>query len=146
MGCSRNVKNGQENLKNIYPCETNGLPNIQNMQNLYKASKNSLHYIAFYQSEKQNFQEFSLLSAGIYSSNFYTRLTYGNKASELKGIKNIHLNIRSLSNKISEVKHIINQEKPHIFGISECELRKSQNKSEETRLKIPGYNLVFPKS
>ena len=140
------LQNGQEKLKNIYPCETNGLPNVQNVQKFYKASRKDLHNIAIFQFEKQTSQEFSPLSMGIYSSNFYARLTYGNKASELKGIKNIHLNIRSLSNKISEVKHIINQEKPHIFGISECELRKSQNKSEETRLKIPGYDLVFPKS
>ena len=42
----------------------------------------------------------------IYTPNFLARYTYGNKQSQ-RGIKNIHLNIRSLSSKVIEVKNII---------------------------------------
>ena len=78
------------------------------------------------------------------SSNFYARLTYGNKVG--KGLKNIHLNVRSLGNKMSEIKNMVNQYKPHIFGISECELKWDLNLFQESKLKIPGYDLLFPKS
>ena len=47
---------------------------------------------------------------------------------------------------MSEVKHIIHQENPHIFGLSECELRNHQNKFDISRLKVPGYDIIFPKS
>ena len=47
---------------------------------------------------------------------------------------------------MSEIKKIVDHYKPHLFGISECELRKSENSSQESRLKIPGYDLIFPKS
>ena len=36
--------------------------------------------------------------------NFMARYTNGNKKSEIKGIRNIHLNIRSLTNKVFEIK------------------------------------------
>ena len=58
----------------------------------------------------------------------------------------MHLNIRSLPNKISEVKNIVLEHKPHILGLSECELRMVQNKYDENKLKIPGYKIFFPKS
>ena len=57
------------------------------------------------------------------SSNFWARYVHGNKKCE-RGIKNCHLNIRSILNKISEVRFIIKQQSPHIIGFSECELRK----------------------
>ena len=76
--------------------------------------------------------------------NFLARYTYGNKQN-LKGLRNFHINIRSLANKVSEVKNIVKEHQPHILGISECELKLS-NKFEEYKLKVPGYNLVFPKS
>ena len=85
--------------------------------------------------QERNLSEFE-------SPNFYARYIYGNK--EAKGIKNCHLNIRSLKNKIQEVKNIISIQNPHIFGISEAELFK-QNVNEKS-LKIPGYNIIFPKS
>ena len=56
----------------------------------------------------------------------------------------MHVNIRSLFNKISEVKHLILQEKPHILGISEAELKKNIHQLE--KLKVPGYDLLVPKS
>ena len=77
--------------------------------------------------------------------NFLARYTYGNKQNQ-RGIKNLHLNIRSLGQKMFEVKNIISQHKPHIFGLSECELRKVNNVYDEEKLKVPGYDLLFPKS
>ena len=66
--------------------------------------------------------------------NFLFRYIHGNISQ--KGIKNLHLNIRSLRFKVLEVKNIIKEHSPHIFGLSECELRKvSINESD---LKIPG--------
>ena len=76
-----------------------------------------------------------------------TSLAKTNPTSELnikRGIINIHLKIRSLYNKISEVKNLVKQEKPHILGISEAELRK--NHHNLSSLKVPGYNLILPKS
>ena len=78
-------------------------------------------------------------------TNFYARYTYGNKPNQ-KGIKNLHLNIRSLSNKVLEVKKIVAEHKPHILGLSECELRNLNGQFDENKLKVPGYNLLFPKS
>ena len=61
-----------------------------------------------------------------------------------RGIKNMHVNIRSLYNKMSEVKNIILKEKPHILGISEAELKK--NNHDVKSLKVPGYELLMPAS
>ena len=58
----------------------------------------------------------------------------------------MHLNIRSLANKVSEIKILVKEHTPHIFGISECELKKINGKFDEEILKVPGYNLLFPKS
>ena len=80
------------------------------------------------------------------STNFYARMTYGNKASCIRGLKNIHLNIRSLRNKISEIKRIIHENKPHVLGLSECELKNLNGRFDESQLKIPGYDILYPKS
>ena len=61
-----------------------------------------------------------------------------------RGISNMHVNIRSLYNKMSEVKNLIARDKPHILGISEAELKKSHHNLNS--LKIPGYDLILPKS
>ena len=58
----------------------------------------------------------------------------------------MHLNIRSLGNKVSEVKNLVKKHNPHIFGLSECELNKARSTFNEKQLKIPGYDLLFPKS
>ena len=84
-------------------------------------------------------QLFSL--GGNQTVNFRARYLHGNIK---RGIVNIHVNIRSLYNKISEVKRLVKQERPHILGISECELKKSH--LDENKLKVPGYDLVLPKS
>ena len=73
--------------------------------------------------------------------NFLARSLHGNIK---RGITNIHVNIRSLYNKMAEVKNLIKQEKPHILGISETELRKSHHNID--CLKVPGYDLLLPKS
>ena len=78
------------------------------------------------------------------SCNFLAKYKNGNR--NMKGIKNLHLNIRSLGRKISEVKNIIKEHSPHIFGLSECELKKVQGYYDERKLKIPGYDLLFPQS
>ena len=54
--------------------------------------------------------------------NFKAKMVHGNIK---RGILNIHVNIRSLYNKMSEVKNLIVKEKPHILGISEAELKKA---------------------
>ena len=80
------------------------------------------------------------------TANFKARYLYGNKQAIKRGIINMHLNIRSLRNKIFEVKNIVKQHNPHILGLSECELRKVGGHFDEDNLKVPGYNLLFPKS
>ena len=77
------------------------------------------------------------------SCNFLAKYVNGNR---VKGIVNAHLNIRSLNNKLNEVKNLIKQHRPHIFGLSECELRKTSATFDEKKLKIPGYKILFPKS
>ena len=56
----------------------------------------------------------------------------------------MHVNVRSLYNKMSEVKNFIQNEKPHILGISEAELKCSHH--GKNSLKVPGYDIIFPKS
>ena len=41
-----------------------------------------------------------------------------------KGLKNLHLNIRTLKNKIADIKDIVKMHKPHDFGLSDVNLRK----------------------
>ena len=82
-------------------------------------------------------------SAEVVDHNFFARYLNGNIQKQ-KGIINMHLNIRSLRNKVLEVKHLVKEHSPHIFGISEAELWK--DKINEIELKVPGYNILFPKS
>ena len=77
--------------------------------------------------------------------NHQAKSTNGNKEQK-RGIKNMHLNIRSLGSKVIEVKNIIWEQKPHILGLSECELKKVNGNYDVDKLKIPGYDLLFPKS
>ena len=75
------------------------------------------------------------------TSNFVARMTYGNKR---RGIINMQLNIRSLYNKMNEIKMLIKSEKPHILGITEAELWRSHHSLDT--LRVPGYDLLVPKS
>ena len=62
---------------------------------------------------------------------------HGNKQAVKMGIKNMHLNIRSLGNKVFEIKNIVKEHRPHILGLSECELKKGGGLFDESKLKIP---------
>ena len=84
------------------------------------------------------------ISKTIVDHNFLARYQYGNIIQKKKGILNMHLNIRSLRYKVPEVKHVIKQNNPNILGISEAELFK--DRIDEICLKIPGYDILFPKS
>ena len=106
-----------------------------------KAKKSYKVYVSQSWSENQNMY----LTLSLKSPNKYAKITYGNRDHLRKGMKNLHLNIRSLRNKVSDVKLLIKQHKPHVFGISECELHKTSNWNTD-QLKIPGYDLLLPKS
>ena len=81
------------------------------------------------------------------TANFFARYEHGNIQTGPRGIRNAHLNIRSLANKVFEVKNIVKQPNPpHILGLSECELKKMEGQFDESRLKVPGYSVLFPKS
>ena len=82
-------------------------------------------------------------SMEIVDHNFNARYINGN-IQKKKGILNMHLNIRSLRYKVYEVKQVIKEHNPTLIGISECELYK--DRMDEKCLKIPGYNILFPKS
>ena len=77
---------------------------------------------------------------------FYARYKFGNVKNSPRGIKNCHLNIRSLENKMVDIKNIIKETKPHILGVSEAELKKRNGEFDLTKLKVPGYILLLPKS
>ena len=85
----------------------------------------------------------AILHVGRETGNFWAKYVNGNRGGA-KGVHNMHFNIRSLKFKVSEIKNIIHGEKPHIFGLSECELKKVNLNLDS--LKIPGYDILFPKS
>ena len=76
------------------------------------------------------------------TTNSLARYRYGNRKD--KGIRNIHVNIRSLKYKVQEVKCIIEEKSPHLIGLSETELKKDS--TDIRNLKIPGYDILFLKS
>ena len=57
----------------------------------------------------------------------------------------MHFNIRSLKFKVFEIKKIVKEQSPNIIGLSETELKMGPNFDIKI-LKIPGYNLLLPKS
>ena len=61
------------------------------------------------------------MGVGTQTGNFWAKYKYGNRTKS-KGIKNMHLNIRKVRYKVSEIKNIIKKETPDIFGLSECDL------------------------
>ena len=73
--------------------------------------------------------------------NFQVKCAHGNIG---RGVVNIYLNVRSLYNKMSEIKSFVVKKTPHILAISENELSKSGH--HEQSLEIPGYDLLMPKS
>ena len=95
--------------------------------------------VSFYLKQEENYE----IKTEIIDHNFEARSINGNIQNK-KGILNMHLNIRSLKNKISEVKRLIKEHNPHMLGLSEVELKKEN--LDEKSLKIPGYELLFPTS
>ena len=77
--------------------------------------------------------------------NFFARYMNGNGKHQ-KGVQSLHLNIRSVQNKVGEIKQIVKKSNPHFLGLSECELRKDSQNFNIENLKVPGYNIYFPKS
>ena len=80
------------------------------------------------------------------SCNKKAKYTFGNGLESRKWLRNMHLNIRSLGNKVTEIKNIVKEQTPHIFGLSECELYKRGGLFDEKALKVPGYTTLFPQS
>ena len=80
------------------------------------------------------------------TGNFYARYVNGNIKNNPKGIKVLHVNIRSLQNKVQDIKKIIQHESPHILGCSECEIKNTFQMDQLKSFKVPGYQLILPKS
>ena len=96
-----------------------------------------------------SFDDDNIVSSAVwfgYTGNFYARYTNGNILNSVKGLKAYHVNIRSLKNKVNEVKNIIETVNPHIMGCSECELTNEYDSKQLASLKIPGYQIILPKS
>ena len=55
----------------------------------------------------------------------------------------MHVNIRSLYNKMNEVKNFIQNEKPHILGISETELKRSHHSENWLRAGFKNMKKVY---
>ena len=121
----------------IYLSEFSISTNMPILQNV------SYQYIP---SKKFNLEQAqkSLGAVSVMTGNFWAKYVNGNRVQSPKGIKTLHLNIRSLKNKCNEVKQVIKQENPTICGLSECELLKQNIRVEN--LSIPGYDLLLPKS
>ena len=77
------------------------------------------------------------------TGNFWAKYIHGN-IMRSKGVHNMHFNIRSLKYKVGEIKNLVHVEKPTILGLSECELKREA--VNPNSLKIPGYEILFPKS
>ena len=58
-----------------------------------------------------------LRRAGWETGNFWARYLYSN-IYQVKGVHNMHLNMRSLKYKVGEIKNVIYNEKPTILGLS----------------------------
>ena len=70
---------------------------------------------------------------------------YFNGNGRENGIRVSHLNVRKLQHKVSEIKRVINDLKPHMLSLSECELYKEPPNFDLKAIKVPGYKIHFPK-
>ena len=116
------------------------IANLQEFSSKESQAKNKSSFRKFHHAELS--PEFHILGKK-QSVNFLAKYVNGNRK---KGVLNLHLNIRSLSRKVGEIKKLIKEHSPHVLGLSECELKKVNNQYDEAKLKIPGYNVLFPKS
>ena len=89
-------------------------------------------------------EHFSWVYWSSLTGNFFAR--YINENVKYKGVRVFHLNIRKLQNKVSEIKNVMKELSPHMFSVSECEIRKNSPNFSLEKLKVPGYNIHFPKS
>ena len=78
-----------------------------------------------------------------FTGNFFAHYLNGNGRNS--GVRVFHLNVRKLQNKVAEIKNVVKDLNPHMFSVSECELKNSTN-FDIGKLKVPGYNIHFPKS
>ena len=100
-------------------------------------------YVTLHSWSLDNKELLRSMGVNTQTGNFWAKYKYGNR-TKIKGIKNMHLNIRKIRYKVSEIKNIIKKEAPDIFGLSECDLKKEG--FDTNNLKIPGYEVLFPKS
>ena len=116
---------------------------IEGFENNEKYTSTKLHGLKYslnHGGNEYQWKQFRVFSIN-QTANYRARMLNGNIK---RGIKNMHINIRSLYNKMSEVKNLILREKPHILGISEAELKKTHHNVNS--LKVPGYELLMPAS
>ena len=134
---------GNNNKNTEYtPLDTKQLENIRIMASpIVSQRKNLANILLYIPLCYHHVKKYRMLSP-----NFLARYRYGNRGNNSKGLINMHLNIRSLGNKVFEIKNLIKEHQPHIFGLSECEIRKVNGLFDEDSLKIPGYNVLFPNS
>ena len=68
--------------------------------------------------------------------NTLAKMTYGNRGLRGRGIKLLHWNKGSsyLQNKYHEVETIIDGHKPHVLGLSEANLKSSQDLNSKVRM------------
>ena len=118
-------------LATVQPCHVGAECGPLISKLLYKAAENLRN--------DPNFIQYLSLGRNE-TSNFKARYKNGNIR---RGLVNMHVNIRSIYNKMGEVKNLVKQNKQHILGISETELNSHHNVNS---LKIPGYDLLMPKS
>ena len=78
-------------------------------------------YVTLHSWSLDNEEILGSLGVGTQTGNFWAKYKYGNRTKS-KGIKNMHLNIRKVRYKVSEIKNIVKKETPDIFGLSECDL------------------------
>jgi hypothetical protein len=119
--CQEDTALSQQNLYKFKFCQTPALTSVLN-------------------------EEYQIFNWSTLLGNFFARYLNGNEnGKRQRGVYNMHLNIRSVENKVFEIKNIVKEHSPHFLGLSECELRNHANFDQE-KLKVPGYNLYFPKS
>ena len=102
-GVETKIKYSSEKMKNIYPCPHLKPPSL--------GGRTHFQWKQF-RTESNN-----------QTKNKQAKIIHGNIK---RGIINMHVNIRSIYNKLSEVKNLIHKEKPHILGVLEADLKKKK--------------------
>ena len=119
--CQADTASSQQNLYRFKFCQTPALTSVLN-------------------------EEYQIFNWATFLGNFFARYVNGNEnGKRQRGVYSMHLNIRSVENKVFEIKNIVKEHSPHFLGLSECELINHANFDQE-KLKVPGYNIYFPKS